>query len=169
MSKSRTYERYFKPISKTPFSSSGTIRSQGRVGQTSLSRSITRTSFRGENANGHGGVSGNSIVYSCCGSTPSLGYLSVKNRPSKVNTVKDFSPENNSQSGLLEKTLRKMHQSTPIQNQAKRLQTGMYFMGRRRFNLKPYTKHVSPLSSSHYTQTQYLYTHPTEPCCDISV
>jgi len=135
-----------------------------------LSRSITRTPFRGENANGHGGMSGNSIVYSCCESTPSLGYLSVKSQASNVNTVKDFSPENNSQSGLLEKTVRRIHQTTtPTHNEDVYLYKGTYFIGGRRFTVKPYTKRVSPLSSSHYTQTQYLYRHPTEPCCAVSV
>jgi len=35
---SKKYERFFKPVSRNGFSSSGTNRSQGRVGQTSLSR-----------------------------------------------------------------------------------------------------------------------------------
>ena len=35
---SKKYERYFKPVSRNGFSSSGTYRGQGRVGQTSLNR-----------------------------------------------------------------------------------------------------------------------------------
>ena len=58
MSASRKYERYFKPISKSQFSTAGTIRAQGRVGQTSLSRSLVNTPFRGVEPRGNGG---------CCG------------------------------------------------------------------------------------------------------
>ena len=58
MSNSRKYERYFKPISKKKFSTAGTIRSQGRVGQTSLGRTLVHTPFRGAYPMGSGG---------CCG------------------------------------------------------------------------------------------------------
>ena len=51
---SRKYQRYFKPISSTPFSTAGTHRNQGRVGQTSLSRSLVHTPFRGSEPRGHG-------------------------------------------------------------------------------------------------------------------
>lgn len=83
MSNSRKYERYFKPISKKKFSTAGTIRSQGRVGQTSLGRTLVHTPFRGAYPMGSGGCCGTyteSIVNSCCVDTPSNGQTSMTSR-----------------------------------------------------------------------------------------
>ena len=60
MSASRKYQRYFKPISREPFSVAGTVRAQGRVGQTSHTRSNTGTLFKGNTPIGHGGENGSS-------------------------------------------------------------------------------------------------------------
>ena len=128
MSASRKYQRYFKPISREPFSVAGTVRAQGRVGQTSHTRSNTGTLFKGNTPIGHGGENGSyvsSIVMSCNESSPSNGQstMSTKghimsrivhptavfntgcsiNKCGVVQTVKDFSPENASHSALIKK------------------------------------------------------------------
>ena len=59
------------------FSLNGTHRSQGYVGQTSLSRSLPRTLMKGNTMRGHGG---------CCGSYPVGGLIL-----SAVNSVEDSS------------------------------------------------------------------------------
>jgi len=59
--------------SKNGFSLNGTHRSQGYVGQTSLSRSFPRTPMKGNTARGHGGCCGtyksSPIIQSCVTST----------------------------------------------------------------------------------------------------
>ena len=81
---SRKYQRYFKPISSTSFSTGGTHRNQGRVGQTSLSRSLVHTPFRGTQPVGHGSnvQTGypKSIVNSCNDSSKSDGQTNMNNR-----------------------------------------------------------------------------------------
>lgn len=81
---SRKYQRYFKPISSTPFSTAGTIRNQGRVGQTSLSRSLVHTPFRGDAPVGYGSnvQTGypKSIVNSCNESSNSDGQTNMTNK-----------------------------------------------------------------------------------------
>ncbi|MAH20733.1 MAG: hypothetical protein CMB96_04780 [Flavobacteriaceae bacterium] len=81
---SRKYQRYFKPISSTSFSTAGTIRNQGRVGQTSLSRSLVHTPFKGDAPVGHGSnvQTGypKSIVNSCNKSSNSDGQTNMTNK-----------------------------------------------------------------------------------------
>ena len=124
MSASRKYQRYFKPISRTPFSTSGTVRAQGRVGQTSISRTTTRTPFKGMSPIGNGGDNGKyviNVVLSCCGeSVPSNGQTAmtsrghilsrvvhptavfnsgcIDNKCGAVQTVKDYGQDNATQS-----------------------------------------------------------------------
>ncbi len=78
----RKYERYLNPISRTPFSTAGTHRNQGRVGQTSLSRTLVRTTYIprtkvpvGQGGNGSGDQ--NIIVNSCCKGSHSEGQTSM--------------------------------------------------------------------------------------------
>lgn len=83
MSNSRKYERYFKPISHEQFSTSGTMRTQGRIGQTSLSRSITRTPFKGQEPVGYGSSNNTyikNIVFSCNNSSLSNGQSTLTNK-----------------------------------------------------------------------------------------
>jgi len=178
MSASRKYQRYFKPVSRAAFSTSGTVRAQGRVGQTSLSRSNTATPFKGVDPVGNGGAGGNfvrNVVLSCNKSSPSNGQTTmtsrghilsrvlhptsvfnkdcIDNKCGAVQTVKDYSPENASQSMRLK------------QNNATMMQTcGPELTGRitrssndRVPTSSPYTKRVHALSSSDYTRTQYLH------------
>jgi len=58
----RKSNRYFKPVSKNGFSLNGVYRNQGRVGQTSLGRSVTRTPYKGALPVGNGGCCGNYVV-----------------------------------------------------------------------------------------------------------
>lgn len=197
MSASRKYQRYFKPISSVPFSTSGTVRAQGRVGQTSLSRNNARTLFKGTAPVGNGGDRGNyvrSIVLSCNESSPSNGQSTmtskghiltsvvyptavfnsdcINNKCGATQTVKDFSPENASQSSLLQqKNAIVMQESWPELTGVQGKQCvcdaeQSYFIGTRKMTHVPYTKRVEPLSSSDYMRTQYLYKNPTEQCCD---
>ena len=73
--------------SKTGFSLNGTHRSQGYVGQTSLSRSLPRTLMKGHTIKGHGGICGcypiKPIVQSA---VTSLNDTSVV-KPSVINTL----------------------------------------------------------------------------------
>ena len=79
--KKKTRQQYnCMSVGRSAFSLNGTHRSQGWVGQTSLSRSLPRTPHRGVTAQGHGG---------CCGaySTTSLNIVSginYQNDPSYV-------------------------------------------------------------------------------------
>ena len=89
---SKTHERYFKPISRNGFSSGGTNRSQGRVGQTSDSRSLVRTPFRGTEAMGNGGCCGtykSNIINSCWASTPSNGISSMTSNGLILSRIKN--------------------------------------------------------------------------------
>ena len=187
MSASRKYQRYFKPISRAPFSTSGTVRAQGRVGQTSISRSTTRTPFKGIDPVGNGGNNGNFVInvaVSCCNeSSPSngqsamtsRGYILSKvvhptavfnsdcidNKCGAVQTVKDYSPENASQSARLAQNNASMMQKRwpELTGQSTRSSVDS------KSTSAPHTKRVHVLSSGDYMRTQYLYQHPTEPCC----
>lgn len=196
---SRKYERYFTPISRRPFSTAGTFRGQGMVGQTSLTRPQVNTPFRGAHAMGTGGCCGtynrNVVLNSCCNATPSTGESSMNTRglllsrvvnPTGVyndscklqcrrkvlnkgckivppnstiqcGSVKDFSPENASQSSLMQNRNSKvMQRSWPRIDgkQGKIRRTG------------PYTKVPNvAVSSSEYIKTRYLYNNPTVDCC----
>ena len=81
----RKYERYFSPISREPFSTAGTHRNQGRVGQTSLSRSLARTTMIPRTAvptgnGGHYGQYAVNVVGSCCKSSHSDGQTSMTSK-----------------------------------------------------------------------------------------
>ena len=174
MSNSRKYQRYFQPISKTHFSTSGTIRTQGHVGQTSISRSVTRTQFKGTAPVGNGGNNGQyveNIVLSCNQCSPSLGQsvmtskgfilsnitypTSIYNKYCETNgcgvvqTVKDLNQENSSQSMKL-------------------LRNNSIFMKTKWGDISGFKnkKRIDPLSSSEYTRTQYLYNHSNNLACE---
>lgn len=113
-------ERYFKPISRTPFSTSNNLRNQGWVGQTSLSRAIPTPHYVTVNghepaAKGHGGCCGKFPRQALCGITVctpvnQTGYKAAPcgnchgHRIKPV--VKDFSPLNLQQSQRLERLKR---------------------------------------------------------------
>ena len=119
----RNSRRFQVPISQNGFSLNGCLRNIGRVGQTNLGRSVTRTPFRGPLPMGHGTCCGAYPIIinnsgNCCGSNdPNTIKKSTKNtkgyilstykyptcdngncaQGSQENWVKDFSAENNSQ------------------------------------------------------------------------
>lgn len=174
MSNSRKYQRYFQPISKTHFSTSGTIRAQGHIGQTSMSRSLSRTQFKGTSPVGNGGNNGQyveNIVLSCNQCSPSLGQTvmtskgfilsnityptSVYNKQCETNgcngvmqTVKDLNQDNVSQSMNL------------LRNNAVLMKTKWSDISG--FKNK---KRIDNLSSSEYLRTQYLYKHSNNIAC----
>ena len=91
---SRKYERYFNPISRQSFSTAGIHRNQGRVGQTSLSRSLVRTTriSRTDIPTGSGGTNGNypiSIVNSCCKGSHSEGQTSMTTKGLLLSRVRN--------------------------------------------------------------------------------
>ena len=180
---SKTHERYFKPVSRKGFSSAGTSRSQGRVGQTSLSRSLVHTPFRGAEPIGTGGCCGtytSDIVNSCSSSTQSNGYssmtskgvflsrvinpTSVYNESCNSDCAKNFylntSPLNNSASA---------HTKDKVNYQmakcyAKRKDAGMwscdtdcgvggYYIGGKYFQFTPYAKPTNILGAQEYQST----------------
>ena len=103
-------ERYFKPISRIPFSTSNNLRNQGWVGQTSLSRSIAPPIYRGSAAQGYGGCCGQYPETEPCGlniCTPVVqtGYKPRTTKQKPI-VVKDFSPLNRSASQYLAKKKR---------------------------------------------------------------
>ena len=186
MSASRKYQRYFKPISRVPFSTSGTVRARGGVGQTSLSRSTTRTPFKGVAPVGNGGNNGNyvrNVVWSCNESSPSSGQTvmtsrghilsrvvhptavfnkdCIDNNCGAVQTVKDYSQENASQSMRLAKNNAVIMQKSWPELTGQNARSNDVS----KETSAPYTKRVETLSSGNYMRTQYLYQHPTEPCC----
>ena len=185
---SRKYQRYFKPISSQPFSTAGTHRNQGRVGQTSLSRSIVHTPFRGSKPMGHGAnaVTGYpvNIVNSCCKSSHSDGksnmtsnglFLSRVTNPTSVYnescidhpcnepTFKNTSPEYHSQGSLVRRNVNKLmaiHYDDLDGSRAKAT-------GPQATNLQgpmPFAKNVAPISSSEYMRTALPY----KECMDAS-
>jgi hypothetical protein len=130
----RNSKRYTNKISSnTNFSLNGGYRNQGRVGQTSLSRSITGTKYRGAEPIGHGGCCGQynkTILNSNCsnGNNPNIIKKSSINTRGKIDsrvkyptsvynsscintclgskeTVKDFSVLNKSQSSNITKKI----------------------------------------------------------------
>ena len=102
-------QRFFKPISRTPFSTSNNQRNQGWVGQTSLSRSLMPSTYKTINghipvAKGNGGCCGTYPKFAECNQTictPVIqtGYKAYTCQSCPV--VKDFSPLNLSQSQWL--------------------------------------------------------------------
>lgn len=90
----RKYERYFNPISRESFSTAGTHRNQGRVGQTSLSRSLVRTTRIPGTAlpTGNGGTCGKypvNIVNSCCKGSHSDGQTSMTTKGLLLSRVRN--------------------------------------------------------------------------------
>ena len=86
----RKYERYLNPISRTSFSTAGTHRNQGRVGQTSLSRTLVRTTYlsRTNVPMGSGGCCGEDvIVNSCCKGSHSEGRSTINTKGHILSTV----------------------------------------------------------------------------------
>ena len=178
MSASRKYQRYFKPISSTPFSTAGTIRAQGRVGQTSHARSNARTLFKGVSPVGHGGNVGD-VIFSCNSCSGSSGQSTmtnngyilsrvvyptavfnddcVSNKCNSVQYVKDFSPENSSQSSLLQK-----NNAISMSSDAKANENEPHIIGTRKMT---HAKKLTSVSSSEYMRTRYLH---TEGCCSAN-
>lgn len=170
MANSRKYQRYFKPISHEQFSTAGTMRTQGRIGQTSLSRSIVRTPFRGELPIGYGGSNSEydvNIVYSCNNSSPSNGQASLTTKghilsrfinPSTVfnsncdnhncgssQTVKNFNPLEHSHSIYLRKlkviNVSQTAEATPTLNKSAGSDCdNIYMLGTRKKSRNSYHK-----------------------------
>ena len=195
MSASRKYERYFKPISKSQFSTAGTIRSQGRVGQTSLSRSLVNTPFRGVEPRGNGGCCGTydkNIVNSCCATTPSNGQTSINTIGLKLSRVKhptsvfNYSCQDSCKIDVLNKGKKPIppstkqfgsvkdfsplnhSQSSLIKNKnAKIMQSEWNSVNGKLGKKNGNIAKVPPVatSSSQYMKTQFVYNNPTHNCC----
>jgi hypothetical protein len=87
--KRKTHAQYnnISVNSKHGFSLNGTTRSQGYIGQTSLSRSLPRTLIRGGVPRGHGGCCGTFIKHPIITSAvTSLNNLNII-KPSSINTL----------------------------------------------------------------------------------
>jgi hypothetical protein len=81
-------------VGRPNFSLNGTLRNQGYVGQTSLSRTILKTPMRGNVACGHGG---------CCGKfDKSRMFLSVNPIANTLNNTKVIKPSVINTSGMIE-------------------------------------------------------------------
>ena len=186
---SRKYQRYFKPISSQPFSTAGTHRNQGRVGQTSLSRSIVHTPFKGANPIGHGANTSTgypvNIVNSCCKSSHSVGksnmtsnglFLSRVTNPTSVYnedcidhpcnkpTFKNTSAEYHSQGSLMRRNVNKLMSIHYDELDGSSAKTS----GPQAVNLQgpmPFAKNVAPISSGEYMQTAL----PFKECVDAFV
>ncbi|MDA9216471.1 hypothetical protein N9O88_01455 [bacterium] len=195
MSNSRKYERYFKPISKSQFSTAGTIRAQGRVGQTSLSRSLVNTPFRGVEPRGTGGCCGTynkNIVNSCCATTPSNGQTSINSvglrlsrvrHPTSVfnnscqnscktdalNKGKIPNPPSTKQFGSVKDFSPLNHSQSSLINKknAKIMQSEWNSINGKFGKTKGNIAKVPHVatSSSQYLKTQFLYNNPTQNCC----
>lgn len=164
MSNSRKYQRYFKPISKESFSISGTRRSQGRIGQTSHRESCCSSSAsEGKSNKTNKGFLLSTVEY------PTAIYNTSCNGACNRIVVKDFSPENSSQSVLLQRKKNiQMQQWNNLNGEmGKTCQCATtYHIGGRVITNEPYTKRVAPMSAREYMNTQYLYNNKTEECCD---
>ena len=180
---SKTHERYFKPVSRNGFSSAGTSRNQGRVGQTSLSRTLVHTPFRGPEPIGTGGCCGtykSNIVNSCLTSTPSNGTSSMTSKgvflsrvvnPTSVynescnsecakNIYLDTSPLNNSAGAHTKnKVNRQMAECYVRREDAGKwgsdvdCSAGGYYIGGKYFQFTPYAKPTNILGAQEYQAT----------------
>lgn len=184
---SRKYQRYFRPISSRPFSTAGTIRNQGWVGQTSLSRSLVHTPFRGEYAVGYGAnpVTGYPIstVFSCCNGSNSDGQTSMTNKGLLLSRVahptsvynescddrkcpkawfKNTSPEYHSQGSLTRRNVNKL--MALHYNEMDGAEAAKY--GPPAVSSEgplPFAKNVAPMSSGDYMRTALPY----KVCMDV--
>ncbi len=179
----RQRERYSNPVSSNGFSSSGTSRLQGRVGQTSLSRTLVHTPFKGPLPVGHGGCCGTykqSIVDSCDNSTPSEGkstmtskglYLSRVEHPTSVfnpgcesscstNYYLDTSPLNNSASSHTKTKVNQQmakcyapKETNGVWNCDGNCKAAGYYIGGKYFQYTPYARPTNIMGSQEYQAT----------------
>ena len=89
---SRKYERYFNPVSRNGFSSSGTSRSQGRVGQTSLSRT-GRSCCVGSKSNGQSSMTSKGLILSRVVNPTGVYNSSCENQCGNRNLYKNVTPK----------------------------------------------------------------------------
>lgn len=180
---SKTHERYFKPVSRNGFSSAGTSRNQGRVGQTSLSRSLVHTPFKGAEPMGTGGCCGTyktNIVNNCCASTPSDGSSSMTSKgvflsrvvnPTSVynescnsgcakNIYLDTSPLNNSASAHTKSKVNQQMAKCYVRREDAGkwgcdtdCGAGGYYIGGKYFQFTPYAKPTNILGAQEYQDT----------------
>lgn len=173
---SRKYERYFNPISSQPFSTAGTDRNQGRVGQTSLSRSLVRTTRISRSAlpRGNGGTLGNypvNIVNSCCNNSHSEGKTSMTTTGLLLSRVKNPTGVYNTscaKDGAFNKQTVKNFDPAVHSNETRIKRLRAKNMQKNWVNLKLNLngeKRLAPMDISEYLRTQYLYNNPTENCC----
>jgi hypothetical protein len=90
-------------VGQSAFSLNGTYRSQGYIGQTSLSRSLPRTLAKGNTIRGHGG---------CCGTYPKYpAILSAVNSTENISVVKKSTLSNK---GMLDTKYRWIRRPQPF-------------------------------------------------------
>ncbi len=133
MPPSKKYERYFKPVSRNGFSSSGTYRGKGRIGQTSLL----------------------STGNSSCASTESNGVKPDSCRKCRPHVVQETTPM--TQSELLTKKLTKQlgNCNESGKNAGKwdckgNCDAASYHIGGKKYIFEPYAKNVDILTASEY-------------------
>ena len=176
---------------KSQFSTAGTIRSQGRVGQTSLSRSLVIFSIE---PRGTGDVVERmiKIVNSCCATTPSYGQTSINTAGLRLSRVKHPTsvfndscqdsckkdvlnkgkipiPPSTKQFGSVKDFSPLNHsQSSLIKNKnAKIMQSEWNSINGKLGKTKGNIVKVPPVatSSGQYLKTQFLYNNPSQNCC----
>lgn len=150
---SKKYERYFKPVSRGGFSTAGTYRGQGRIGQTSLSRT-GNSCCAGTHSNGTSSINSKGLFLSRVVNPTSVFNNSCEGQCNKP-VVKNVTPP--TQSELLKTNVNN--------NMANCYEAGKnagtweckgncdaasYHIGGKKYIYEPYAKRTSPLSGSEY-------------------
>jgi hypothetical protein len=174
--KSRGYNNPISGQGTQGFSLNGGYRNQGWVGQTSISRPVHRTLFKGTNPVGHGGILGQYNVAVQSGGMCSANNSSIIKRSTLTtkgyidtdcschqDTVKLIDPLQSSQEiyikNLSDKTATCVVEKTtsgtyncPIANK----NSASHFIGGKKVVVKPYSKNVSNLTYGEYIRSLLL-------------
>ena len=201
--KSRRYQATVSGRGKDGFSLNGGYRVQGWVGQDVRGRTIVGTPFRGALPKGSGGCCGtytkNIVGNTCCTNDPSIIKRSTMNTPGFIessymhptgvlhqgcstpnakcglfNVVKDFSPENHSQSSRIDKLKKKNASCVVLKSDAgldrclDDCKSQSYHIGGKKYVRTMYSKNYNklPMSSSQYQQSSLMANKnlPTPAC-----
>lgn len=160
---SKKYERYFKPVSRDGFSTAGTYRGQGRIGQTSLSRTGNSCCV-GTHSNGTSSINSKGLFLSRVVNPTSVFNNSCEGQ-CNTPVVKDVTPL--TQSELLKNNVN--------DNMAKCYEAGKnagtweckgncnaasYHIGGKKYIYEPFAKQTSILSGSEYLKLKL----PSKEC-----
>lgn len=161
---SKKYERYFKPVSRNGFSSSGTYRGQGRIGQTSLSKTGTSCCV-GSRSEGKTTINTKGLILSRVVNPTSVFNNSCDGKPCSKPISKNVSPL--TQSELLKNNVNdamaKCYEPgnvSAIWNCSGNCDAASYHIGGKKYIYEPHAKRTTILSGSEYLKLKL----PSKAC-----